>query len=280
MDDCPGVHVRSLHPLDVGGQSRAGLLQSARDRDHGADHDHSRHGNPRKRDDQRGFGLRQNGRRAVRDRPGHSIRQSRTTGRRFPSKAAASPTSSTTSTGIPTSSAKFRAGSVTVTTTGEDLLKAHPEISKGLNDVQKEEIRQLPNELKKWGLLGAFGIKDWLKPLDDACRSPFLPYGFSGLMAGAALVFFAYIGFDSISTHSEEAMRPQARRSDRHSRVAGLVHGLLHPDGGRHHGNGAVPADRHGRRGRRRVPQTGGNRPESAVARLGVADCRSGRWPA
>jgi APA family basic amino acid/polyamine antiporter len=28
-------------------------------------------------------------------------------------------------------------------------------------------------------------------------------------MAGAALVFFAFIGFDSISTHSEEAVRPQ-----------------------------------------------------------------------
>ena len=28
-------------------------------------------------------------------------------------------------------------------------------------------------------------------------------------MAGAALVFFAYIGFDSISTHSEEAIRPK-----------------------------------------------------------------------
>jgi APA family basic amino acid/polyamine antiporter len=101
------------------------------------------------------------------------------------------------------------AGSVTVTTTGEGLLKAHPEIANGLNAVQTEEIRRLPNELKKWGLLGAFGIKDWLKPLDEACRSPFLPYGFSGLMAGAALVFFAYIGFDSISTHSEEAIRPQ-----------------------------------------------------------------------
>ena len=75
--------------------------------------------------------------------------------------------------------------------------------------MQKEEIRRLPNELKKWGLLGAFGIKDWLKPIDEACRSPFLPYGFSGLMAGAALVFFAYIGFDSISTHSEEAISPK-----------------------------------------------------------------------
>jgi APA family basic amino acid/polyamine antiporter len=36
-----------------------------------------------------------------------------------------------------------------------------------------------------------------------------MPYGFSGMMIGAALVFFAYIGFDSISTHSEEAVNPQ-----------------------------------------------------------------------
>src|SRR5207244_792479 len=37
----------------------------------------------------------------------------------------------------------------------------------------------------------------------------FMPYGFSGVMVGAALVFFAYIGFDSISTHAEEAKKPQ-----------------------------------------------------------------------
>jgi len=46
-------------------------------------------------------------------------------------------------------------------------------------------------------------------PLDDSVRSPFAPYGLSGIMLGAALVFFAYIGFDSISTHSEEARNPQ-----------------------------------------------------------------------
>ena len=53
------------------------------------------------------------------------------------------------------------------------------------------------------------GVRKWLQPIDDAVRSPFFPYGFSGLMVGAALVFFAYIGFDSISTHAEEAVRPQ-----------------------------------------------------------------------
>src|SRR5262249_27037671 len=30
-----------------------------------------------------------------------------------------------------------------------------------------------------------------------------------GLLAGAAIIFFAYIGFDSVSTHAEEARNPQ-----------------------------------------------------------------------
>ena len=30
-----------------------------------------------------------------------------------------------------------------------------------------------------------------------------------GMLAGAAIIFFSYIGFDSVSTHSEEARRPQ-----------------------------------------------------------------------
>jgi APA family basic amino acid/polyamine antiporter len=38
---------------------------------------------------------------------------------------------------------------------------------------------------------------------------PFAPNGFSGVMSGAAIVFFAFIGFDAVSTASEEAKNPQ-----------------------------------------------------------------------
>ena len=71
-------------------------------------------------------------------------------------------------------------------------------------------------------VLGAFYI-------NSANWHPFAPYGYSGLslfgrtiwgqtgpggapvgvLAGAAIIFFAYIGFDSVSTHSEEAKNPK-----------------------------------------------------------------------
>src|ERR1700726_2870292 len=39
--------------------------------------------------------------------------------------------------------------------------------------------------------------------------STFSPYGFSGIGAGAAFIFFAYIGFDAVSTTAQEAKNPQ-----------------------------------------------------------------------
>ena len=38
---------------------------------------------------------------------------------------------------------------------------------------------------------------------------PFTPYGWSGVMGAAGVVFFAYIGFDAVSTTAEEAKNPQ-----------------------------------------------------------------------
>jgi APA family basic amino acid/polyamine antiporter len=65
--------------------------------------------------------------------------------------------------------------------------------------------------------------------INPANWTPFAPYGYAGLsffghtvfgqsapggaplgvLAGAAIIFFAYIGFDSVSTHAEEARKPQ-----------------------------------------------------------------------
>jgi len=38
---------------------------------------------------------------------------------------------------------------------------------------------------------------------------PFMPFGWDGVVQGAALVFFAFIGFDAVSTAAEEAKNPQ-----------------------------------------------------------------------
>lgn len=38
---------------------------------------------------------------------------------------------------------------------------------------------------------------------------PFAPFGWHGVMAGAAFIFFAYIGFDAVSTAAEETINPQ-----------------------------------------------------------------------
>lgn len=51
-------------------------------------------------------------------------------------------------------------------------------------------------------LVGCFYVKpeNW---------TPFMPNGWSGIQAGAAIVFFAYLGFDAVSTVAEETVNPR-----------------------------------------------------------------------
>ncbi len=48
-----------------------------------------------------------------------------------------------------------------------------------------------------------------LTHINTAYYTPFAPNGFKGIHQGAAIVFFAYIGFDAISTAAEETRNPQ-----------------------------------------------------------------------
>lgn len=48
-----------------------------------------------------------------------------------------------------------------------------------------------------------------LRHVEPANWQTFAPFGWNGIMHGAALVFFAFIGFDAVSTAAEEAHNPQ-----------------------------------------------------------------------
>ncbi len=57
-------------------------------------------------------------------------------------------------------------------------------------------------------VLGLFVVVGGMN-IDTANYQPFAPNGWRGIHQGAAIVFFAYIGFDAISTAAEETKNPQ-----------------------------------------------------------------------
>jgi APA family basic amino acid/polyamine antiporter len=62
--------------------------------------------------------------------------------------------------------------------------------------------------LVKLGVI-LFFIATGITSINTANWTPFAPGGIQGIGAAAALVFFAYIGFDAVSTTAEEARNPQ-----------------------------------------------------------------------
>jgi APA family basic amino acid/polyamine antiporter len=55
----------------------------------------------------------------------------------------------------------------------------------------------------------AFFIVIGSRHIDPANWHPFAPFGLKGIINGAGLVFFAYIGFDAVSTSAEEVRNPE-----------------------------------------------------------------------
>lgn len=56
-------------------------------------------------------------------------------------------------------------------------------------------------------ILFFIGVGIW--HIDTTNYHPFLPFGWHGVFTGAAIVFFAYIGFDAVTTLAEECKDPQ-----------------------------------------------------------------------
>ena len=111
------------------------------------------------------------------------------------------------------------------------------------------------------------------KYVNTANWTPFIPpntgefgqFGWSGVIRGAAVIFFAYIGFDAVSHRGAGSEEPAEGPADRHARLAGDLHGAVHPDGARHDGPGAL------HRAQRAAPGVRGDReggPGARVARL------------
>src|SRR6185437_11427373 len=81
--------------------------------------------------------------------------------------------------------------------------------------ISKSSAMNMAMVVLKTGLIILVIIAGW-KYVDPANWTPFIPenagpgkYGFEGVLRGAAMVFFAYIGFEAVSVAAQESHKPQ-----------------------------------------------------------------------
>ncbi|MGH8089179.1 MAG: amino acid permease, partial [Stenotrophomonas sp.] len=81
--------------------------------------------------------------------------------------------------------------------------------------ISKSSAMNMAMVILKTGLIVLVIAVGW-KYVDPANWSPFIPanegpgkFGFEGVLRGAAMVFFAYIGFEAVSVAAQESHRPQ-----------------------------------------------------------------------
>ena len=81
--------------------------------------------------------------------------------------------------------------------------------------IRKSSAMNMAMVILKTGLIVLVIAAGW-KYVDPGNWTPFIPanegpgkYGFDGVLRGAAMVFFAYIGFEAVSVAAQESHRPQ-----------------------------------------------------------------------
>ena len=83
--------------------------------------------------------------------------------------------------------------------------------------------------------IGFVSTANWITPANPT--GAFIPpntgefglFGWSGILRGAGVVFFAYIGFDAVSTAAQEARNPQRDMPKGIPRLARHLHDTLRP---------------------------------------------------
>lgn len=63
--------------------------------------------------------------------------------------------------------------------------------------------------LMGWQFIRPENTSPFLVPKSSPSYDTFFHYGFGGILSGAAIVFFAFIGFDAVSTTAQEVINPQ-----------------------------------------------------------------------
>ena len=76
---------------------------------------------------------------------------------------------------------------------------------RGIGMTAKATITFVAITLAVLALVLAVGVTE----VDSGNWEPYFPFGFDGVVGGAALVFFAYIGFDVVATTAEECKNPK-----------------------------------------------------------------------
>lgn len=60
-----------------------------------------------------------------------------------------------------------------------------------------------------WGFINPVNHEPYMIPADAPGHAGFFKHGYGGILGGAGIVFFAFIGFDAVSTAAQEAKNPR-----------------------------------------------------------------------